>query len=82
MAIEVRRITEETFPEVEPLLAAYQRFYEVDDIDPERNREFFGRFVGKRGRPVLFLARPAPPGASQRPDSSPATPCLAVRSRP
>ena len=46
MPIEIRPITEETFPEVEPLLAAYQRFYEIEDIDPERNREFFGRFVG------------------------------------
>ncbi|MCB0827412.1 MAG: GNAT family N-acetyltransferase [Solirubrobacterales bacterium] len=46
MSIEIKRITEETFAEVEPLLAAYQRFYEVDDIDHERNREFFGRFVG------------------------------------
>lgn len=28
-----------------PLIAAYQRFYEVEDIDDERNRAFFARFV-------------------------------------
>ncbi len=28
-----------------PLIAAYQRFYEVDDIDEERNRGFFRRFL-------------------------------------
>jgi len=28
-----------------PLIAAYQRFYEVTDIDDERNRAFFSRFV-------------------------------------
>ena len=28
-----------------PLIAAYQRFYEVEDIDDERNRPFFSRFV-------------------------------------
>ena len=28
-----------------PLIAAYQRFYEVEEIDEERNRAFFSRFV-------------------------------------
>ena len=28
-----------------PLIAAYQRFYEVEDIDEERNRAFFRRFL-------------------------------------
>ena len=28
-----------------PLIAAYQRFYEVEDVDEERNRVFFSRFV-------------------------------------
>jgi GNAT superfamily N-acetyltransferase len=28
-----------------PLISAYQRFYEVDDIDDERNRAFFSRFI-------------------------------------
>jgi GNAT superfamily N-acetyltransferase len=28
-----------------PLIAAYQRFYEVAEIDEERNRTFFSRFL-------------------------------------
>ena len=28
-----------------PLIAAYQRFYEVEDVDEERNRAFFSRFL-------------------------------------
>jgi GNAT superfamily N-acetyltransferase len=28
-----------------PLIAAYQRFYEVEEIDDARNREFFSRFL-------------------------------------
>jgi len=28
-----------------PMIAAYQRFYAVDEIDEERNRAFFARFV-------------------------------------
>jgi GNAT superfamily N-acetyltransferase len=28
-----------------PLIAAYQRFYEVDEVDDERNRAFFSRFL-------------------------------------
>ena len=28
-----------------PLIAAYQRFYEVEEVDEERNRDFFRRFI-------------------------------------
>ncbi len=28
-----------------PLIAAYQRFYGVEDVDDERNRAFFSRFL-------------------------------------
>ncbi len=28
-----------------PLIAAYQRFYEVENVDDERNRAFFSRFL-------------------------------------
>lgn len=28
-----------------PLIATYQRFYEVEDVDDERNHAFFSRFV-------------------------------------
>ena len=46
MDAEIRPVTEEILPQVEPLIAAYQRFYEVEDIDPDRNREVFSRFIG------------------------------------
>jgi len=46
MSIEIEPVTEGTFDEVVPLLAAYQTFYEVEDIDEERNRAFFSRFTG------------------------------------
>jgi len=46
MPIEIRPITADDFSLVEPMLAAYQEFYEVEDIDPERNRDFFSRFIG------------------------------------
>jgi GNAT superfamily N-acetyltransferase len=31
--------------ELLPLIAAYQRFYEAEQIDDERNRAFFARFI-------------------------------------
>lgn len=43
---EIRAVTSEEFPEFEPLFELYQRFYEVEEIDPERNRAFFSRFIG------------------------------------
>jgi len=46
MSIEIKPVTEERFDEVVPLLAAYQTFYKVEDIDEERNRRFFSRFIG------------------------------------
>lgn len=46
MPIQIKPVTEETFDEVVPLFAAYQTFYEVEDIDEERNRKFFSRFIG------------------------------------
>ena len=46
MSIEIKPVTEETFDEVVPLFADYQAFYEVEDIDEERNRAFFSRFIG------------------------------------
>jgi ribosomal protein S18 acetylase RimI-like enzyme len=46
METEIRLVTEESLTELEPLFAAYQRFYEVEDIDKNRNRKFFSRFIG------------------------------------
>lgn len=56
MAIEVKRVDEETLDGIEPLFEAYQRFYEVTDPDPERNRIFLKRFVGTDDEGWLFGA--------------------------
>ncbi len=39
-----------------PLIGDYQRFYEVEDIDAARNREFFGGFVAPSKRGMLLGA--------------------------
>ena len=40
-----------------PLIAAYQRFYEVEQIDEERNRSFFRRFLAPSEDGMLLGAR-------------------------
>ena len=58
-----------------PLIAAYQRFYEVEEIDEERNRAFFRRFLAPSEDGLLLGARrrrgssatPASTGTSARP---------------
>jgi GNAT superfamily N-acetyltransferase len=44
--IRVGPITAEQFETLLPMIGAYQRFYEVEDVDENRNRTFFRRFVG------------------------------------
>jgi GNAT superfamily N-acetyltransferase len=39
-----------------PLIAAYQRFYEVEEIDDERNLAFFSRFLAPRDDGMLLGA--------------------------
>lgn len=39
------------------MIAAYQRFYEVEDIDEERNRGFFRRFLAPSEDGLLLGAR-------------------------
>jgi GNAT superfamily N-acetyltransferase len=43
--LEIAPIKVEEFEELLPLIAAYQRFYEVEAIDEARNRSFFRRFL-------------------------------------
>lgn len=45
------------FEELLPLIAAYQRFYGVDDISEERNRSFFRRFLSPSEDGLLLGAR-------------------------
>ena len=39
-----------------PMIAEYQRFYEVEEIDEERNREFFARFIAPSENGMLLGA--------------------------
>jgi len=48
--------------ELLPLIAAYQRFYEVEDVDDERNRIFFSRFLAPSEDGLLLGARRAGAG--------------------
>ena len=43
--LRIEPIAAEQMDDLLPLIAAYQRFYEVEEIDSERNREFFSRFL-------------------------------------
>jgi len=40
-----------------PMIAAYQRFYEVEDVDEKRNRTFFSRFIAPSDDGMLIGAR-------------------------
>lgn len=43
--MNVAPVAAHQFEALLPLVAAYQRFYEVEDVDDERNRAFFRRFL-------------------------------------
>jgi GNAT superfamily N-acetyltransferase len=43
--MRIEPITKGQFERLLPLIAAYQRFYEAEQIDDERNRAFFARFI-------------------------------------
>jgi GNAT superfamily N-acetyltransferase len=43
--LRIAPVTGSEMNELLPLIAAYQRFYEVEDVDDERNRVFFSRFL-------------------------------------
>jgi GNAT superfamily N-acetyltransferase len=55
--VEIAPITAEEFEELLPLIAAYQRFYEVGEISDERNRSFFRRFLAPSEDGLLIGAR-------------------------
>jgi len=55
--VEIAPVSVEEFEELLPLIAAYQRFYEVAEIDEERNRTFFRRFLGPSEDGLLLGAR-------------------------
>jgi GNAT superfamily N-acetyltransferase len=55
--LEIAPISPERFEELLPLIAAYQRFYEVEGIDEARNRSFFHRFLAPSEDGLLLGAR-------------------------
>jgi GNAT superfamily N-acetyltransferase len=55
--LEIAPIAGEEYEELLPLIAAYQRFYEVADVDEERNRSFFRRFLAPSEDGLLLGAR-------------------------
>jgi len=55
--IEIAPISAPELEELLPLIAAYQRFYEVAEIDEGRNRAFFRRFLAPSEDGLLLGAR-------------------------
>jgi len=55
--LEIAPVAVEEFEQLLPLIAAYQRFYEVAEIDEERNHTFFRRFVAPSEDGLLLGAR-------------------------
>lgn len=55
--VDVSPVREEEFETLLPLIAAYQRFYEVEDPSDERNRAFFARFLAPSEDGMLLRAR-------------------------
>jgi GNAT superfamily N-acetyltransferase len=55
--VKIAPITDGEFEELLPLIAAYQRFYEVENIGDARNRAFFRRFFAPSEDGLLLGAR-------------------------
>jgi GNAT superfamily N-acetyltransferase len=55
--LDVSPVTAAEFELLLPLIGAYQRFYEVEEIDEERNRAFFRRFLEPSEDGLLIGAR-------------------------
>jgi GNAT superfamily N-acetyltransferase len=55
--IEIAPVGDAEFEQLLPLIGAYQRFYEVEDVDEERNRSFFRRFLAPSEDGLLIGAR-------------------------
>lgn len=55
--LQIAPVTAAEMDELLPLIAAYMRFYEVEEIDDERNRAFFSRFLAPSDDGILLGAR-------------------------
>ncbi len=54
--MRIEPIAEKQFEQLLPLIAAYQRFYEVEEIDEERNHAFFAGFIAPSEKGMLLGA--------------------------
>jgi len=54
--LRIEAIADEQYEELMPMIAAYQGFYEAEDIRTERNREFFRRFIAPSDDGMLIGA--------------------------
>lgn len=54
--VEIAPVPAGEFEALLPLIAAYQHFYEVAEIDAERNRSFFRRFLAPSEEGMLLGA--------------------------
>jgi GNAT superfamily N-acetyltransferase len=43
--LRIEPVTADDYDELVPMIGDYQRFYEVEEVDEERNRSFFARFI-------------------------------------
>jgi GNAT superfamily N-acetyltransferase len=55
--LEIAPVAAAEFERLLSLIAAYQRFYEVEQVDEERNRAFFRRFLAPSDDGLLLGAR-------------------------
>jgi GNAT superfamily N-acetyltransferase len=55
--IQIAPVNAAEFDALVPLIGAYQRFYEVENPDEERNREFFRRFLAPSEDGMLIGAK-------------------------
>ena len=51
----IEPVSEAQLDQLLPLIAAYQRFYEVEEMDEERNRAFFPRFIAPSDDGLLLI---------------------------
>jgi GNAT superfamily N-acetyltransferase len=54
--VRIEPISAAQFETLLPMIADYQRFYEVEEIDEERNRSFFSRFIAPSDDGALIAA--------------------------
>jgi GNAT superfamily N-acetyltransferase len=52
----IEPVREAQFEQLLPLIAAYQRFYEIKEVDDDRNRAFFTRFIAPSDDGLLLGA--------------------------